>query len=240
MSTVRPAAFITGASSGIGLALATMLTEEGHDVTIVARQPDRLAAAAERLRRRDGGVLDLSADVSDEGQLGAALAAHADRFGRLDVLINNAGLAAPSPLHDLSSDSVDAQLALNVRSLVIAYREAAPMLAKVASERGRALVVNTSSVSGHDGKALLSVYSASKAAVIAFTQAMQKELGPIGIRSCAVCPSFVDTPFTDFFKDRIPAESMIRPEDVANLVRPLLHLSNACIVPEITVEMAGL
>jgi hypothetical protein len=55
-----------------------------------------------------------------------------------------------------------------------------------------------------------------------------------------VCPSFVDTPFTDIFKDRIPADSMIRPEDVANLVRPLLHLSNACIVPELTVEMAGL
>jgi NAD(P)-dependent dehydrogenase (short-subunit alcohol dehydrogenase family) len=239
LSTDRPAAFVTGASSGIGLALASMLADEGHDLTVLARRPDRLAAAADGLRSRGVEVHEQAADVGDEAALVAAFAAHAHRFGRLDVLVNNAGVALPSALADISLTSVEAQLGLNIRAVVLAYREAAPLLVKAAAERDRAVVLNVASVVGRDGRPPLSVYSATKAAVIAFTQAMQKELGPAGVRSCAICPSFVDTPFTDLFKDRIPAHTMIRPQDVAALARPLLHLSAACVVPELIIEMAN-
>lgn len=155
------------------------------------------------------------------------------------VLVNNAGVAVAGPVTDASADTIDAPLGLNVRALVLAYREAAPLLTKAAAENGRAIVLNLASVVGRDGRPPLSVYSATRAAFIAFTQAMQKELGPAGVRSTAICPAFVDTPFTDFFKGRIPAQTMLRPDDVALLARPLLHLSAAAVVPELVIEMAS-
>jgi NAD(P)-dependent dehydrogenase (short-subunit alcohol dehydrogenase family) len=206
----------------------------------VARRADALADAAEELRAHGVEVLARPADVGSEPDLVAAFAAHADRFGRLDVLVNNAGLAVAGTLADTRSETIDAQFAVNVRALVLAYREAAPLLTKSAAESGRALVVNLSSTVGRDGRPPLAVYSATKAAVIAFTQAMQKELGPAGVRSTAVCPAFVDTPFTDYFKGRFPASTMLRTDDVAALTRPLLHLSPAAVVPEIVIEMASL
>jgi short-subunit dehydrogenase len=94
-------------------------------------------------------------------------------------------------------------------------------------------VVNTSSISGKSGEAWLSVYSATKAAVVGFTQAMHKELGGDGIKSTALCPAFVDTPMTDFVKEQISAEDMIQVSDVAEIVRVLLKMSPGCIVPEV-------
>jgi short-subunit dehydrogenase len=148
------AAIVTGASSGIGLAIAHVLVEEGHALTIAARRPEKLEAAARGLR--DAGA-----------------------------------------------------------------------------EHRRALVVNTSSISGKSGQPWLSVYSATKAAVVGFTQAMHKELGAEGIKSTALCPAFVDTPMTDFVKDQVPPEEMIQVSDVAETVRVLLKMSPGCVVPEV-------
>ena len=94
-------------------------------------------------------------------------------------------------------------------------------------------MVNTSSISGKSGEPWLSVYSATKAAVVGFTQAMHKELGGDGIKSTALCPAFVDTPMTDFVKEQISAEDMIQVSDVAEIVRVLLKMSPGCIVPEV-------
>ena len=94
------------------------------------------------------------------------------------------------------------------------------------------VTVNTSSISGKRGEGWLSVYSATKHGVVGFTEAMNKELGGDGIKSTALCPAFVDTPMTDFVKEHVPADTMIRPEDVAESVRYLLKLSPACVIPE--------
>ena len=94
-------------------------------------------------------------------------------------------------------------------------------------------MVNTSSISGKTGEAWLSVYSATKAAVVGFTQAMHKELGGEGIKSTALCPAFVDTPMTDFVKEQVKPEDMIQVSDVAETVRVLLRMSPGCIVPEV-------
>jgi len=94
-------------------------------------------------------------------------------------------------------------------------------------------VVNTASIAGKHGQAWLSVYAASKFAVVGFTQSMHRELAGEGIKSTALCPGFVDTPMTDFVKGQVDAEAMIRPEDIAIAVRALLEMSPACIVPEI-------
>jgi short-subunit dehydrogenase len=108
-----------------------------------------------------------------------------------------------------------------------------------AAEHRNALVVNTSSISGKSGEPWLSVYSATKAAVVGFTQAMNKELGQEGIKSTALCPAFVDTPMTDFVKQTVAADQMIRPTDVSEAVRMLLRLTPGCVIPEIIFQAPG-
>jgi NAD(P)-dependent dehydrogenase (short-subunit alcohol dehydrogenase family) len=131
------------------------------------------------------------------------------------------------------------QLDVNLRSIVIFYRECLEMLRAAGEEHRNALVVNTSSISGKRGEAWLSVYSATKHGVVGWTEAMNKELGTQGIKSTALCPAFVDTPMTDFVKGQVKAEEMIRPEDVAESVRYLLKTSPACVVPEIMFTRPG-
>jgi NAD(P)-dependent dehydrogenase (short-subunit alcohol dehydrogenase family) len=99
--------------------------------------------------------------------------------------------------------------------------------------------VNLSSISGKTGQPWLSVYSASKAGVVAWTQAMNKELGGEGIKSVALCPAFVDTPMTDFVKGQVSADEMITTADIAASVRFLLSTSPACVVPEIVFQRQG-
>jgi NAD(P)-dependent dehydrogenase (short-subunit alcohol dehydrogenase family) len=233
------AAIVTGASSGIGLALAGMLGEEGHALTVAARRPDKLHAAADGLREKGYEVEAVAADMTDEAAIQEVVGRHRERFGRLDVLVNNAGVGFGSAVADMPTKRVDMQLDLNLRAIVLFYRECAGLLRAAAAERRPALVVNTSSVSGKSGQAWLSVYSATKAAVIGFTQAMNRELSGEGIHSVALCPGFVDTPMTDFVKEQLPAEQMIQPSDIAEAVRMLLRLSPNCLVPEIVFQRPG-
>ena len=131
------------------------------------------------------------------------------------------------------------QVGLNLRAPMLFYRECAPLLRAAGAEHRNALVVNVSSISGKSGQPWLSVYSATKAGLIGFTQAMNKELNAEGIKSVALAPGFVDTPMTDFVKDQIaPRSEMIRTQDIAEAVRFLLRLSANCVVPEIVFQRA--
>ena len=234
------AAIVTGASSGIGLAIARMLGEEGYGVTLAARRPEKLAAAAQELRDAGHDVHDVAGPLSEEEAVRAVVAAHQERYGRLDVLVNNAGVGIGAPVAEIETKKLDMQLDVNVRAMVLFYRECAALLRAAGAEHRSALVVNTSSISGKRGQPWLSVYSATKAAVVGFTEAMNKELNADGIKSTALCPAFVDTPMTDFAKaGGVAAEAMIRPEDISESVRFLLKLSPACVVPEIIFERPG-
>ena len=226
------AAIVTGASSGIGLAIARMLGQEGHGLTVAARRPDKLSGAVEGLREEGFEVEEVAANLGDEEEIRRVVAAHRERYGRLDVLVNNAGVGIGEAVGDLTTKKVDLQIALNFRSIPLFYRECMDMLKAAGEEHRNALVVNTSSISGKVGEAWLSVYSATKGGVVSFTQAMNKELNGAGIKSTALCPAFVDTPMTDFVKGQVPAEEMIQPSDIAEAVRYLLRTSPGCIVPE--------
>jgi NAD(P)-dependent dehydrogenase (short-subunit alcohol dehydrogenase family) len=234
------AAIVTGASSGIGLAIARMLAQEGHGVTMAARRPEKLAAAADELRADGLDVHPVAASLGDEAEIVRVVAAHADRYGRLDVLVNNAGVGLGAPIDGYPTKHLDMQLAVNLRATIIFYRECAELLRAAGAEHRNALVVNSASIAGKRGQAWLSIYSATKAGVIAFTEAMNKELGGAGIKSCALCPGFVDTAMTDFVKDRVDPGDMIQPADIAELVRALLRLSPAAVVPEIQVLRAAI
>lgn len=211
-----------------------MLATEGHELTITSRTPAKIERAAAELAAAHGtAVHHVAADLSDPEQPARIVASHRERFGRLDVLVNNAGLGIRGPIDDFQTRHMDLQLALNLRSVMLFYREALDLLRAAGAEHRNALVVNMSSVAGKRGEAGLGVYSATKHGVVGFTQAMQRELASAGIKSCVVCPSFVDTPLADYMKELLPAEEMIRPEDVAESVRSLLHLSPHCVVPEV-------
>jgi NAD(P)-dependent dehydrogenase (short-subunit alcohol dehydrogenase family) len=232
------AAIVTGASSGIGFAIARMLLDEGWAVTVAGRRPDKLEGAVSQL---DGGdrVASMAGNMADEATVQALVAAHRDRFGRLDLLVNNAGVGIGAPVAEIETKRLDMQLDVNLRSIVLFYRESMPLLRAAAAEHHNAIVVNTASISGKAGEAWLSVYSATKHGVVGFTEAMNKELGGEGIKSCALCPAFVDTPMTDFVKGSVAAEDMIRPEDIAEGVRMLLRVSPACVIPEIIFQRPG-
>jgi len=233
------AAIVTGASSGIGLAIARMLGQEGYGLTLAARRPEKLATAAAALEGEGLELQHVAADVGSEDDLKRVVAAHRDRYGRLDVLVNNAGVGFGAPVGETSTKRLDMQLAVNLRAIVILYRECLDLLKAAGAEHRNALVVNTSSISGKFGQPWLSVYSATKHGVVGFTQAMNKELGADGIKSCALCPAFVDTDMTEFVKESVPAEQMIQPEDIAEAVRYLTKLSPACVIPEIMFTRPG-
>ncbi|MDQ6915821.1 MAG: SDR family oxidoreductase [Actinomycetota bacterium] len=230
------AAIVTGASSGIGLAIAHTLGEEGHALTVAARRPDKLESAATGLREAGFDVEAVAANMANEEEIQGVVARHRERFGRLDVLVNNAGVGIGAPVGETETKRLDMQLDVNLRSIVLFYRECVDMLRAAGAEHGRALVVNTASIAGKAGQAWLSIYSATKFGVVGFTQSMNKELGSDGIKSCALCPGFVDTPMTDFVKGQVSPDEMIRPQDIAEIVRALLRVSPACVIPEVVFQ----
>ena len=227
------AALITGGSSGIGLAIARALGEDGYGLTVSARRPEKLEAAAEELRGAGLDVNAIPANMADEEALAGIVAAHRERFGRLDVLVNNAGVGIGEAMHEITTKYLDMQLGVNLRAVIIGTREALPLLREAGAEHGKALIVNTASIAGKSGQPWLSVYSATKAAVIGFSEATQKEVSGQGIQVTALCPGFVDTPMTEYVKDQVKAEEMIQPEDISEAVRYLLRTSPGCLVPEI-------
>jgi NAD(P)-dependent dehydrogenase (short-subunit alcohol dehydrogenase family) len=228
----QKAALITGGSSGIGLAIARALGEDGFGVTVAARRAEKLEHAADELREAGLDVQHVVANMREEEDIKRMVAEHEKRFGRMDVLVNNAGIGIGGPIEGYETKKLDLQLEVNLRAVHLTTRESIPLL-KQAGHDGGALIVNTASIAGKRPQGFLGPYSATKAAVIALSDAMQSELAGEGVRCTAICPGFVDTAMTDWVKGEVPAEEMIRPEDVAEVVRCLLRLSPACVVPEV-------
>jgi NAD(P)-dependent dehydrogenase (short-subunit alcohol dehydrogenase family) len=227
------AAIVTGASSGIGLAVARVLGEERFGVTMAARRAEKLDGAVSGLAEEGFDVHGVPANLAHEEEVKKVVEAHRDRYGRLDVLVNNAGVGIGATVDEIETKRLDMQLDINLRAIILFYREALPMLQEAGAEHRNALVVNTSSIAGKRGEAWLSVYAAAKHGVVGWTESMNRELAQKGIKSTALCPAFVDTPMTDFVKEHVAPEDMIRPHDIAESVRYLLKVSPACVVPEI-------
>jgi NAD(P)-dependent dehydrogenase (short-subunit alcohol dehydrogenase family) len=233
------AALVTGASRGIGFALAEALGEEGYGLTITARKPASLERAASELRERGFEVQAVAANLTDEEAVREVVRRHGERYARLDVLVNNAGLGVGAKVDEHQTKFIDMQLAVNLRAPILFYRECADMLRAAGAEHGNALVVNMASLAGVSPQAWLSVYSATKAAIAAYTVSMNKELAKHGVKSVAFAPGFVDTDMADYVKDRIPADEMLRPSDIAEALRFVLRVSPQCLVGEIVFQRPG-
>jgi NADP-dependent 3-hydroxy acid dehydrogenase YdfG len=236
------AALITGGSSGIGFAIAKALGEAGYAVTISGRREDKLRAAGDDLRASGIDVNDVVAPADDEDALIALVNSHIDKYGRMDVLVNSAGVGIGGPLEGYQTKFIDMQLDVNIRGMLITTREAMPHLKAAAKENanGMAHVFNLASIAGRYGQPWLSLYAATKAAVANWTNGMHKEFQNDGIRFTALSPAFVETPMTEFAQENgVPGDQMIRPEDLSSAVLWLLQLSPRARVPEIIFERVG-
>lgn len=221
------AALVTGGSSGIGLAIARMLAGEGYGLTLVSRRPEKIEAAAAEL---DANAV--AADLGAPDECARAVAAHRDRFGRLDVLVNSAGIGIGGRVEDLPAKHLDLQLGVNLRGLFLVTQAGIPLL-----RESHGWIVNLASIAGTLPTPGLAVYGATKAAVIALTRSLNEELDADGVRAVAICPGFVDTPMAEW--SGIEPAEMIRPEDCAEIVRMCLRLSPRARIPQVVVERMG-
>jgi NAD(P)-dependent dehydrogenase (short-subunit alcohol dehydrogenase family) len=218
---------VTGGSSGIGLAIARMLHEEGFALTLASRTAAKVEAAA-----ADLGAHAIAADMSKEEDCARVVTEHNDRFGGLDVLVNSAGIGIAGTVETLETRHVDLQLAVNLRGLLLVSRDAIPLL-----KRSRGWIVNLASIAGTGPTPGLTVYGATKAAVIALTRSQNAELDGDGVRAIAICPGFVDTAMAEW--SGLDPSEMISPEDCAEIVRMCLRLSPRARIPQVVVERVG-
>lgn len=221
---VEKAALVTGGSSGIGFAIATMLREEGFALTLVSRRREKVEAAAATLE-----ALGVAADVSHEDDCRRAVDEHRGVHGRLDVLVNSAGIGIAGPVDELATKHVDLQLDVNLRGTLLMTAAALPLL-----REAHGLVLNLASIAGTIATPELPVYGATKAAVIQFTTSINRGEEMYGVRATALSPAFVATPMTDWAP--VPKEEMIQPEDCAEIARALLRLTPHARVPHVVVE----
>jgi NAD(P)-dependent dehydrogenase (short-subunit alcohol dehydrogenase family) len=224
---VARSALVTGGSSGIGLAIARALAADGYELTLASRTREKVEAAAAEL-----GAHAVAANVGVAEECAPVVAAHRERFGGLDVLVNGAGIGVGGRVEDLPAKHVGLQLDVNLRGLVLVTQAAIPLL-----RAARGHVFNLASIAGTVPTPGLSIYGAAKAAVIAFTRSLNAELDADGVRATAICPGFVDTRMAAW--TGIPGDQMIQVEDCVEVVRMLLRLSPYARVPEIVIERVG-
>jgi 3-oxoacyl-[acyl-carrier protein] reductase len=222
-----PSALITGGSSGIGLAIARMLRDEGYALTLAGRKLDRLEAARDGL---DAAIV--VADVSSEDDCSRLVDEHVATHGGMDVLVNSAGVGIAGTLADTTAKAWDVQQAVNLRGAFLVTQAALPHLRAT-----RGYVINLASIAGTLPTPGLGAYGASKAALIALTRTLDREEADAGVRATAICPAFVDTRMAAW--TGIPGEEMIAPEDCAEVVRVLLRLSPYARIPVVVIERAG-
>jgi NAD(P)-dependent dehydrogenase (short-subunit alcohol dehydrogenase family) len=204
-----------------------MLRDEGFELTLVSRRPERIEAAAAEL-----GAAAIAANMADADECARVVAEHRERFGRLDVLVNSAGVGIGGRVEDLPLKSLDLQLDVNLRGLFLVTQAAIPLL-----RESRGWIVNLASIAGTVPTPGLATYGATKAAVIALTRSLNEELDSDGVRAIALCPGFVDTPMAQW--SGIEPAEMIRPEDCAEVVRMCLRLSPQARIPQVVVERMG-
>lgn len=216
-------AIITGASAGIGRAVSLALAAEGVRCVLAARRANELSAVCREIEAAGGEALVMPTDVSYEAQLQALVAKTLEKYGDLHILINNAGTYHRSPVEHLDKEKLVHQFNINVFAPFLLTKYCLPHLK---GHKGGA-VINIASIAGLLGVSEGSAYSASKHALIGFTESLFEEVREEGIKVCAICPGFVRTPMVA----KVPLEhdKMIPPEDVAQTVVQVLKLSiNSC------------
>jgi NAD(P)-dependent dehydrogenase (short-subunit alcohol dehydrogenase family) len=183
-------AIVTGAASGIGEASAIRLAEEGASVLCADLNAEGAAETAATIVASGGTAIGYTIDISDSSQCDALVAKAVETYGAIDILVNNAGVNLPGVFHEVTNATIEKTLSVNVMGAMYLTRAALPHMLK----NSRGSIVNMSSVNGLVSEPFLSVYSASKGAIVMFTRGIALDYAKTGIRCNAICPGWVDTP----------------------------------------------
>lgn len=257
MAENDPVALITGATSGIGLAVARQLGRSGHRVFLCARTELDVKQTVEDLRDEGLEADGLAADVRSRESVAALVSAAVATYGRVDVLVNNAGRSGGGVTADITDELWHDVIDTNLNSVFLVTREVLRNGGLTGTGRGR--IINIASTAGKQGVLLGAPYSASKHGVVGFTKALGRELAPSGVTVNAVCPGYVETPMAqrvrqgyaaawdttedvvqEQFEAKIPLGRYSTPEEVAGLVGYLASASAASITAQALNVCGGL
>ncbi|PPE67946.1 3-oxoacyl-ACP reductase FabG [Caldimonas caldifontis] len=235
-------AIITGAAQGIGLATALKFAAEGAHVVVCDIRREAVDAAVTQCRALGAQAEGQVVDVTSREQIDAMAAATLARFGRIDVLVNNAGITQDARLQKMTLEQFDRVIDVNLRGVFHCAQAVLPAML----EQGAGVILNASSVVGIYGNYGQTNYAASKFGVIGFTKTWSRELGPKGIRVNAVAPGFIETPILatvpekvlTAMREDVPLKRLGRPEEIAN-VYAFLASDEASYVNGAVIEVAG-
>ena len=244
MRLLNKIAIITGAANGIGYATAQKFLAEGASVVVADLDLNSVSKAVEALRvaQSHGEVMGLNIDVTVRPQVDALVAKVMERFGRIDVLINNAGITQDARLVKMTEDQFDKVIEVNLKGVF----QCAQAVASIMIAQGSGVILNASSVVGLYGNYGQTNYAASKFGVIGFVKTWSRELGPKGVRCNAVCPGFVETHILDTIppdvlaqmRERVPLKRLAKPEEIAN-VYAFLASDEASYINGAAIEVSG-
>lgn len=233
---------ITGAASGIGKATAEKFVREGAIVAVCDINLDAVSLVVDTLRSIGGHAVGYEVDVTNKSQIGAMVADLKTRFGRIDVLVNNAGIVMDAQLVKMTDEQFDKVIDINLKGVYNCTRAVVDSMV----EQGKGVILNASSVVGIYGNFGQTNYAATKFGVIGFAKTWAKELGKKGIRVNAVCPGFVATPILksmpekviQAMEDKVPMKRLAAPEEIAN-VYAFLASDEASYINGAAIEVTG-
>jgi 3-oxoacyl-[acyl-carrier protein] reductase len=237
-------AIVTGASRGIGKAIALALAASGAKVACVARSADKLKEAVDEIAAA-GGIAEVhTCDVTDSEAVTKLVEGLAEKWGQLDIVVNNAGITADTLIPRMTDEQWDSVIATNLRSVFLFTRAASQAMMRKRSGR----IINISSVSGIMGNPGQANYSASKAGIIGFTRTVARELAGRKITINAICPGFIASEMTaamgatldEMIKEKIPAKRLGEATEIADAVLYLASDSAAYITGEVITIDGGL
>lgn len=228
-------ALITGASGGIGSALAVRLAQDGIDLALCGRSEEKLEQTRQAVAALGVRTMVYPADLTADGAASACIQTVLDHFGRLDILINNAGMALSCPFEQTAPEQFDRIMALNVRAPYLLCQAALPAL----RQSDYAIILNIASVVGHKGYPLQSAYAASKHALIGFTKSLANEVYTDDIRVHIIAPGAVYTDMVKISRPDLSAEGMILAEDIAEIAAFFVEHRTNAVIDEIQVHRSG-
>jgi len=228
-------AIVTGASRGIGRAIAVMLGRHGVKVAAAARTEQGLLAVCAEIESLGGEAMAIRTDMTSEQDIKQLVHAAVERFGRLDIVINNAGTGVFVPLEETTTDDWDRVMAVNVRGPFMLCREAIPYLKHNGDV---AWIINICSVVGVKGYVNQSAYTASKHALLGMTKVLAQEVKQHGIRVHAICPGGVDTGLVAEARPDLDRSVLMQPDEIAEIVLFLLTRTGNAVVDQVNVRRA--